>query len=436
MEHSNSDNDAVASIPVAGQLPCNAHSHSRPVVTGLFCSYGSTSRSLEPLAEVNDDSTVAEDDAFQGGIPQNSPDDLEHDGEYPLDTDENSRYDNFDPLEPGDELGNLSMYEDDTDDVVQHALAFARVDEVETAPRFADLYYASVQENPHQVTPESSTRASPEEPAAEREDLHHGSETSSSSQSSPNLQTRNSEGYPDLRPNARRPIGLSRPNRPRGPSSFSQRVQEKREAHGITESGSVDYTSSDESDKSPQVVQDGYIKRSMDSDYTQDPSNPPRLSSRKRSDNQELRKGGASRHEAGDNMTETNSSDTFASAPYQPTSDARASAFTIGSNPSGSRLLPQPPAVAHCLTSAPALVPTLPSDPADIPISRYVSRKPGSVRSLEPSGSESSEDGTRAVGFTAVRPKIRPQPGVGDSASSVKDKIREFEERMKAAEQL
>lgn len=107
MEHSNSDNDAVASVPVAGQLPCNAHSHSRPVVTGLFCSYGSTSRSLEPLAEVNDDSTVAGDDAFQGGIPQNSPDELEHDGKYPLDTDENSRYDNFDPLEPGDELGKI-----------------------------------------------------------------------------------------------------------------------------------------------------------------------------------------------------------------------------------------------------------------------------------------------------------------------------------------
>lgn len=46
------------------------------------------------------------------------------------------------------DLGNLSL-PDDTDEVVQYALASARtdVDYVENAPRFADLYYSSLQEN-------------------------------------------------------------------------------------------------------------------------------------------------------------------------------------------------------------------------------------------------------------------------------------------------
>ena len=46
------------------------------------------------------------------------------------------------------DLGNLSLH-DDTDEVVQYAVASARteVDDVENAPRFADLYYSSLQEN-------------------------------------------------------------------------------------------------------------------------------------------------------------------------------------------------------------------------------------------------------------------------------------------------
>jgi hypothetical protein len=48
----------------------------------------------------------------------------------------------------GHGLGNLSLH-DDTDEVVQYALASARtdVDYAENAPRFADLYYSSLQEN-------------------------------------------------------------------------------------------------------------------------------------------------------------------------------------------------------------------------------------------------------------------------------------------------
>lgn len=48
----------------------------------------------------------------------------------------------------GHGLGNLSLH-DDTDEVVQYALASARsdVEYGEDAPRFADLYYSSLQEN-------------------------------------------------------------------------------------------------------------------------------------------------------------------------------------------------------------------------------------------------------------------------------------------------
>jgi hypothetical protein len=55
---------------------------------------------------------------------------------------------------------------------------------------------------------------------------------------------------------------------------------------------------------------------------------------------------------------------------------------------------------------------------------------------LEQSCSGNSDDDVQTATFTTARPKIRPQPGTGESASSVKDKIRELEERVKAAEQL
>ena len=75
--------------------------------------------------------------------------------EEPLD-DEDSFYSDDDiQVDPeslarngGHGLGNLSLH-DDTDEVVQYALASARtdIDYGENAPRFADLYYSSLQEN-------------------------------------------------------------------------------------------------------------------------------------------------------------------------------------------------------------------------------------------------------------------------------------------------
>ena len=74
--------------------------------------------------------------------------------EEPMD-DEGSSYsydniqDNKGLVDDGElDLGNLSLH-DDTDEVVQYALASVRndVDYAENAPRFADLYYSSLQEN-------------------------------------------------------------------------------------------------------------------------------------------------------------------------------------------------------------------------------------------------------------------------------------------------
>ena len=60
----------------------------------------------------------------------------------------------------GHGLGNLSLH-DDTDEVVQHALASARtdVDYGENAPRFADLYYSSLQENLDRVADQCGQNA-------------------------------------------------------------------------------------------------------------------------------------------------------------------------------------------------------------------------------------------------------------------------------------
>jgi hypothetical protein len=432
-DHANSDTSVLA----AGQPQRNSHSHSRPVVVGLFGSYGPTSRFLEPLAEVNDNDSVSpntdpEDDICQDTIPENSSDELELDGSHPqaMDTDD----DLLDPLEQTDGLGNLSMYEDDTDEVVQHALALAKVDEFENAPRFADLYYASVQEDLHQLTHGISAGENTDEYAYKCEGSR--SHASPSQRQSPSLRTKIPEAYPDLRPNARRPVGLSRPNRPRGPSSFSQRVQEKREAHGITKSASMDNTSSDEADEGPQ---DGCIKASIEGNYIHDSSDSQNLSSHGSPDGEELQRNSKYRYKAspeGSKQAGTVSSIGYRFTQHHehPILDSTACS-ELGSNRSGSRLLPKPPLMApeNCLPLAPELVPTAPTAPATAPAHKYAAHEPEPVQRLEPSCSGSLE---RAASSATARPKLRAQPGSGESASSVKDKIRQLEERLKAAEQL
>lgn len=60
----------------------------------------------------------------------------------------------------GHDLGNLSLH-DDTDEVIQHAVASAGTyaDYEENAPRFADLYYSSLQENLDRVAEQYARKA-------------------------------------------------------------------------------------------------------------------------------------------------------------------------------------------------------------------------------------------------------------------------------------
>jgi hypothetical protein len=315
---------------------------------------------------------------------------------------------------------------------VQHALALTVVEDFEHAPRFADLYYASVQEDLRRLARGDPTHESPE--GQTYEEYSPVNRTSSSLQQSANLQNRNLEGYPDLLPNARPPIGLSRPNRPRGPSLFAQRVQEKREAQDISESGSAAHTPSSEGGY--QVVQDSYFKTSAthaSSDFSNvSPCGTP--------DIEELQNGGSCKHEVGHEVPTpagAYSSDGYLSATrelYIPVS-AGSSAFTLGSSRTGSRLLPKPPSMMTCLPPASMHVPTLPSGLAPTPIYRYSPQKGDVPYPSEHTWSGISED-VRNANSTAARPNLRPQLGNSDSTSSVKDKIRELEERVKAAEQL
>ena len=98
------------------------------------------------------------------------------------------------PRNPNSEqLGNLAL-QDDTDEVVRHAVTSATTDaecdHFKNTPRFADLYYASLQESLDQIS-------TPPVKEGSHSALSHSS-------------------------------GRTRPSRPRGPSNFALRVEEKK----------------------------------------------------------------------------------------------------------------------------------------------------------------------------------------------------------------
>lgn len=97
------------------------------------------------------------------------------------------------PQDPDSKLGSLAL-QDDTDEVVRHAVTSATTDaecdHLKSTPRFADLYYSSLQESLDQIsTPPVNERS--------HSALSHSS-------------------------------GVTRPSRPRGPSNFALRVEEKK----------------------------------------------------------------------------------------------------------------------------------------------------------------------------------------------------------------
>ncbi|RDB29045.1 hypothetical protein Hypma_015810 [Hypsizygus marmoreus] len=416
---------------------------SRP--SGLFNSYGPNSRTLESVAEADDerlpspdrgmpptssqDESLMLDDPY-GGIDYESEEDDCHEGHG--EPESCSMYAN-----PNEDLGDLSMYEDDDDEVVQ----YIPDSNYENAPRFADLYHASVQEDPRQSTVRSRQQGG---------NVHHGWNLEDQRENSQavHLPEQPSQSHHlHLRPNSRLPISLDRPGRPRGPSSFSQRVQYKLEAAAanIRTEAACDSTEDTISavpvsvptteDLHPHtfLYPTDHCDRSFEGDtqgsshgYTQRASSslPAPLT--------------------------IPISDSASSLPYRRTDG---SDFINNSN-GGSRMLPRPPAFANpplnnqsdsetITNSAIAATASNVVIPASSSSGAFLSRRgDGPSACLPPLEVANSgercilQNGDATADRTAVRPSISAlgAQGAGNasgSTSSVKEKIRELEEKQR-----
>ncbi|KAG6910521.1 hypothetical protein DXG01_009940 [Tephrocybe rancida] len=196
-------------------------------LTETYNPYGSHATVLESLAEVDEErlptpgqelNISAEDHALEdayGGIDYDSDDDVLPDEQEPS------------YLDSRDDLQGLTAYEDDADEVVPHIL---QVDpEFENAPRFSDLYYASVEED---LCLSSGSGAM---------EAHQNHSMTCSSQYQLGLVRRVQEYnmlQSELRPNSRPPSNW-RPNPPKGSSSFQDRVQAKLTAAAVRKGRNV-----------------------------------------------------------------------------------------------------------------------------------------------------------------------------------------------------
>ncbi|KAG5647769.1 hypothetical protein DXG03_008492 [Asterophora parasitica] len=162
--------------------------------------------------------SLAPEDAYEGDTPDSDfSDSGEHDP-YTNDIDE--------------ELQGLTIYEDDADEIIPQTIQA----DPEYAPRFADLYHASIQDG----LCESAAQGARENGG--HKILQH---TVASFPGSFGLPQQRSQPHPgdeidlQLQPNSRPPTSLARPVRPQGPSTFAQRVQRKMEASGLQPSISL-----------------------------------------------------------------------------------------------------------------------------------------------------------------------------------------------------
>lgn len=459
----------------------NHSQNSRPAISGLFDSFDQTSRALGSLAEVDDEyNTDLDDSSCLGYLPSDcdhsyftSPDKPQH-GDTPNES-------SFHEEAKDGQLGNLSMYDDDTDEIVQHAIACANIDTTygENAPRFADLYYASVQDglddsaNPpaHQPDNEGSEKKFPMD-----ERGHHPTHDVLSTDPGERL---------GLRSNSRPPNAGTygpRPNRSRGPSSFAARVQEKLEARG----GSSEFLETRETKTEPFSANDSdrntsyFCARNEDGNPSQQAQGSSATAYNQASELLPQNSGGS-----GPEYRSALAPGTFEQTHgptgignQQPaitasTTTMVGSTFSISLQPvTRSRLLPQPPIPAsiaglptvslsppsavvspasdipaplEAITEpAPAAIPPQPQPISTVPPSHV----PALVHlALELQAKHSSESnhayhGGDASGMFQRRPgtDIRPPLAPGGSsnagsACSVKDKVRELEQRVRAEQE-
>lgn len=355
------------------------YQNHRPNVNGLFGSYGAHSRVLETQSESDSEKRVSP--ALDYAYDQDCIDDDAYAG---LADEESSSV----PLE----LGNLSMYEDDANEIVQHAITSAPMDLNDysgQATRFSDLYYASIEDlNP--VIADLLT----EEPQEIEEEQKH---------------------VPDIAPQLDASLNTrSRPARPRGPSSFATRVQEKLQAVAVATCASP------ESD--PNINQAQAHEPTGPSSYF-DPSANTNVSII--NSNCHLPAPPPASAASSDSGYQSNSpNDQLVPLPSSANSSAfttrtTASAFSVGLPTSGSRLLPVPPS---CIATA--------TPPAG-DVSVYAVNVPLAEVALL------NVPKVPAAAIPNVRPRLAPQGGSSaGSATSVRDKIRELEERVMAVSGL
>lgn len=395
------------------------HNTSRPVIAELFVPLDASSGAHEYLPESESEGIpdVSRHDGSEDYFshPASSHDgqldadytdhEYQSDGDYTTQASEQSGH--FDS-DSDTGLGNLSLH-DDSDEVVQYAIHSAKIDagHSENEPRFSDLYYASVQEGLHQS---ESIAVQPEVVALDIKKLepilHTVNNTRartilpSQARTTPNQRTpvRN-----ELRPNSRPPSAGRygpRPGHPRGPSSFATRVQEKLK--------SVPREHSPSRSEMLSNLGRGESNSTSGSDCSELESYP---SSSATSD-EEL-------DESTDDYTPTKSKQSHVVTRDLPDDSQAGSAFSIQPpTGTGSRLLPSPPSMlALPVESLPDSAPSSYDSDVSTPASRV-------------SNERSFRGSTYDVEIRPVRPPLGPAGG-GGSASSVKDKIRELEERVK-----
>jgi hypothetical protein len=224
--------DSFDSACVTGNYmvgPANHNHHSRPGISGVFApsTFSANSRVLESVSESDDEQPISPDqdndyvdhDELACGSDKTSPFD-EACASLTVGQDVDHSADSDSPDTEAD-LGNLSMY-DDLDDVVQHAIATARmnIDSRESATRFSDLYYASIKQDFIESSSGSAVNQLKDQEIGQCSRSSPGTEIASDGD----------EGR-DMPPSQSCPPNAGsyspRPRCPRGPSSFALRVQEK-----------------------------------------------------------------------------------------------------------------------------------------------------------------------------------------------------------------
>jgi hypothetical protein len=220
-------------------IPAQGRHRSRPVIEGLFSL---ASRGLSDSQDLRLESEETSPDSGSDDNNQSEQISIDYEDRSDLAVEELESYVDDDQdssseqvLNPIDvELGHLYL-DDDSDEAINRAISSARIGYAygKNAARFADLYYASAQDS-------STGRDSSGDP----QDISgsDGKATPEIAASAHQTQIQTSERTPEKhhRTQTDAPSTSSRPGRPRGPSLFAVRVQEKLQALANNKLGQPD----------------------------------------------------------------------------------------------------------------------------------------------------------------------------------------------------